>query len=260
MSPRNWILLIAVLIALVAGVMFFSSPDEPEPGEPAPEPALQSQTPTEPESEPEPAPQPAVPEPEPVPLPALDESDEFVRERVDAIAEDETLEPALRTDQLVRKATVVLENLAEGGLARGPLSHLAPKADFPVTREDDRLLMDPAGFERYDRIADMAAAVRPEQAVVLLESLDPLLQDAYRELGVQDVDVESRLAAAIDVLLETPIPEGPVALKQPAVMYEFADPELESLLPAQKQLIRMGPENARQVLDTLRRIRPLLDS
>jgi hypothetical protein len=43
-------------------------------------------------------------------------------------------------------------------------------------------------------------------------------------------------------------------------MYECAVPELESLLPAQKQLIRMGPENARQILDTLRRIRPLLDS
>lgn len=260
MSPRNWILLIAILIALVAGVMFFSSPDEPEPPEQtqAPAPAPQPRTTPEPEPEPEPAPQPAVPEPEPVPLPALDESDEFVRERIDAVAEDEALEPALRTDQLVRKATVVLENLAEGGLARGPLSHLAPKADFPVTREGDRLLMDPAGFDRYDRIAAMAAAVRPEQAVALLETLDPLMQDAYRELGVQDVDVESRLAAAIDVLLATPIPEGPVELKQPAVMYEYADPELESLLPAQKQLIRMGPENARKILDTLRRIRPLL--
>ncbi|MDZ7824853.1 MAG: hypothetical protein U5R48_01015 [Gammaproteobacteria bacterium] len=80
-----------------------------------------------------------------MPLPALDESDEFVRERVDAIAEDEALEPALRTDQLVRKATVVLENLAEGGLARGPLSHLAPKADFPARRKAIACCMRSAG-------------------------------------------------------------------------------------------------------------------
>jgi hypothetical protein len=260
MSPRNWILLIAVIIALIAGVMFFSSSDEPEPPEQTrvPAPAPQPQSSPEPEPEPEPEPQPAVPEPEPVPLPALDESDEFVRERVDTIAGDDALEPALRTDQLVRKFAVVLENLAEGGLARGPLSHLAPKADFPVTRDGERMLMDPAGFDRYEPVVDMVAAVRPEQAVMLLETMDPLLQDAYRELGVQDVDVESRLAAAIDVLLATPIPEGPVELKQPAVMYEYADPELEALLPAQKQLIRMGPENARQILDKLRRIRPLL--
>jgi len=193
-------------------------------------------------------------------LPPLDESDRFIREQVGSAATDDAIERILSTDQLVRRFTVVLENLAEGGLARGPLSHLAPKADFPVRRNGEQLLMDPAGFDRYDRVVDMVAAVRPEQAVTLLEAMDPLLQDAWQELGVQDVDVESRLAAAIDVLLATPIPEGPVELKQPSVMYEFADPELESLLPAQKQLIRMGPENARQILDTLRRIRPLLDS
>jgi len=40
--------------------------------------------------------------------------------------------------------------------------------------------------------------------------------------------------------------------------YEFADPNLESLADAQKQLLRMGPANAKLVTDKLREIEAAL--
>jgi hypothetical protein len=48
---------------------------------------------------------------------------------------------------------------------------------------------------------------------------------------------------------------GPVALAQPKVLYEFADPELESRSAGQKILMRMGAENAARVKTKLREIR-----
>ena len=45
----------------------------------------------------------------------------------------------------------------------------------------------------------------------------------------------------------------------PAVRsYHFADPALEALSPAQKQLLRLGPGNARRVQAKLRELAPAL--
>ena len=36
-------------------------------------------------------------------------------------------------------------------------------------------------------------------------------------------------------------------LVRPVVMFEYADPQLESLSAVQKQLLRMGPDNSRAI-------------
>jgi hypothetical protein len=56
------------------------------------------------------------------------------------------------------------------------------------------------------------------------------------------------------VLLETPVVEGDVRLEPRGALYEYADPRLEALLPAQKQLIRTGPRNTRLMQAKLREI------
>jgi hypothetical protein len=264
MAPRYWILIAAVLVALVAGVMFLSSPDESAPEtRTVPE---RTPAPPAPETEPTPAPEPPAvpnpapePEPEPVTLPPLGASDDFVRDRAGSVAEDAALDRVLSTDQLVRRFTVVVENLAEGSLARDPLAFMAPSGSFQATRRDGTLVIAPATYERYDGIAAMVEAVRPQQAVGLLRLIEPLVGDAYSELGEQDADIEARLAAAIDLMLATPEVEGPIELTQPTVAYEFADPELEALAPSQKLLLRMGPENRAIVREKLRAIRALID-
>jgi hypothetical protein len=56
-------------------------------------------------------------------------------------------------------------------------------------------------------------------------------------------------------MIATPIPEGPVRLVEgKGATWAFADPALERLDPAQKQLLRMGPENAARIIDTLRQV------
>ena len=55
-------------------------------------------------------------------------------------------------------------------------------------------------------------------------------------------------------LLSTPAIDGSERLKQKGIGYGYADDRLESLTPAQKQLLRMGPRNARVIKAKLRDI------
>jgi hypothetical protein len=45
---------------------------------------------------------------------------------------------------------------------------------------------------------------------------------------------------------------APIALMRPKVLYEFADPDLETRSAGQKILVRMGAENERKVKAWLR--------
>jgi len=59
----------------------------------------------------------------------------------------------------------------------------------------------------------------------------------------------------IDHLLETPNVDEPVSLHRPHVLYEYADPALESLSAGQKLMIRIGPVHratVRQFLEDMR--------
>ncbi|MEF2975551.1 DUF3014 domain-containing protein, partial [Pseudomonas aeruginosa] len=60
------------------------------------------------------------------------------------------------------------------------------------------------------------------------------------------------------ILLDTPEPRGLLALSDEEVMYTYADPELENLPAAQKQMLRIGPDNRALVKSKLREIRQRL--
>ena len=51
----------------------------------------------------------------------------------------------------------------------------------------------------------------------------------------------------LDRILATPEIEGLIALTRKSVLYRYADPQLEELVPLQKHLLRMGPENIRRI-------------
>ena len=262
MAGKNWVILAAAALAVLAGALLLF-PSEPEPA-PAPivvpeaEPAPPPPAP-EPEPEPEPAP---PPEPEPEPLPALDVSDAFVRDGAAPLSNSAVLATLLRTDQLLRKLTAVMENLAQGQVLRAPVAGLAPRDAFPVLKEGlgDRavLTLDPAGYDRFNAIGALFASLDPEATAALLKSFVPLMETAYGELGVGSPDVLVRVRQGIDVVLTTPRPEGLIRLKQPSVMYTFADPVLEALAPAQKLVLRMGPDNRRELESFLSRLKDAL--
>jgi hypothetical protein len=86
----------------------------------------------------------------------------------------------------------------------------------------------------------------------------PLFQRAYEELGYPGKYFNDRLMEALDDLLAAPELDGPLALEQPKVLYQFADPDLESRSAGQKILLRMGKANALRVKAKLLEIRRAL--
>lgn len=208
------------------------------------------------------APAPAVPapppptagiEPAPVVLPELDATDALVRELVRALSSHPTVASWLATDGLIRNFAVVVENISNGQAPSTHLQVLRPEGTYPVLRDDESVIADTRGYARYAGIADAVDAIDPDGAAELYATLRPRIQEAYEDLGYQQ-SFDVALERAIVLLLRTPVSDNLVLLESAGALWAYSDPSIEGLEPAQKQLLRMGPRNARRVQDKLREI------
>ncbi|WP_332826604.1 DUF3014 domain-containing protein [Ramlibacter sp.] len=148
----------------------------------------------------------------------------------------------------------------------------APPSAWPVQpmggrftveeRADGSQVIAAANAQRYARFVAFATAVDTESAVRLYTRMYPVLEGAWRQLGMGDRYLNDRVVAVIDQLLATPEPagppqvrltevKGPIPSTRPWVRYEFVDPQLESLSAGQKVLIRVGPEHAKRLKQKL---------
>jgi hypothetical protein len=123
-----------------------------------------------------------------------------------------------------------------------------------VTQSGGRLVIDPRSFRRYDAIAGAVASLDPRASATLYSLFRPRINEAYAELGFPNTPFDATLEDALVTLVSTPIPDGPIEVTPRGATYAFANPRFEVLAPAQKQLLRMGPENARAVKAKLRDI------
>jgi hypothetical protein len=115
--------------------------------------------------------------------------------------------------------------------------------------------IDARNAARYAPYAALVQALDARATVDLYVRFYPLFQKAYAELGDPRGYFNDRVIAAIDDLLAAPEAKEPPALARPGVLYQFADPALESRSAGQKLMLRMGGENAAKVKTKLREIR-----
>jgi len=193
---------------------------------------------------------------EPVVLPPLDESDALVRTLVRALSNHPVAAAWLTSDDLVRKFTVAVSNIAEDLSPGKQLSTLRPHKDFAVVEKDGKQYVDPRSYDRYGSVADAVGSIDAADAAKLYATLKPRIEDAARELGVPAGGFDRVLERAIVALLRTPSPDGPVRVTPnvEGIGYAFVDDRLEGLSAGQKALLRMGPHNARVVKTKLREI------
>lgn len=253
-SILTWPVIAAAVLALVAGLTLFwlfSSRGPVTVPEIADERAAPAEAPVPAEEEPEPEAEPEEPE---VVLPALSESDAFVREALGKLSQHPDLASFLLTDELARKIVAAVANIAEGENPARHFPYLAPEERFDVVHRAPEVFVDPRSYHRYDRLTEAFASLDTEGVAALYRDAKPLLNEAYAELGYQDEAFEDALQKAITILLETPAVEGRIALRGDSVNYTFAESRLEALAPAQKQLLRTGPENTKIIQGKLRAI------
>jgi hypothetical protein len=153
-----------------------------------------------------------------------------------------------------------VDQLAEGSAPRRDFETLRPEGRFLALGRDAELRVDPASYRRYDALAAAVAALDARVAAAAYRRLAPLCEEAYRALGYPEGGFDARLRTALALLAATPRTEASPALVAEVKRYEFADPSLESLADAQKQLLRMGPDNAAHITAKLREIEAALDA
>lgn len=189
-----------------------------------------------------------------VSLPALNASDAPFVDALAGVMGSSVVARWLVPQELVRRIVVTVDNLP-----RKVMPHqLSPIHRVPGTFAVTGGAIAPTNAERYVPLVRALEAVDEAKLVALYVRWYPRFQDAYREQGYPNAYFNDRLVEALDSLLSTPSVSGGVAVVQPKVLWQFADPKLEALPAGQKILLRMGPDNAARVKAKIAAVRRLV--
>jgi len=182
----------------------------------------------------------------------LDQSDDIIRKLAQELSSHPELAAWLVSKDLIRKFVAAVDNIANGLSPRPQIDFFSTKGGFKFIKKKGLLYMDPATYGRYDKVADVFLSLNSEGCAILYRRLEPLIQEAYKDLGYPKGDFRKTLTRAIVELLEVPVVEGDILIEKKVITYKMSDPRLEKLSGAQKHLFRMGPENTQIIQEKLR--------
>lgn len=203
-----------------------------------------------------------APPSEPVrPLPPLGQMDIFLRALLGTLSASPELARWLVTDDLIRQMAHAIDVVARGQSPARELTVLRPEGAFRATGSPRSLTVDPAAYRRFDGLAAAVSSLDPKAVADVYRTIQPRLEEAYRALGRSESSVDQAVRAALQVLIDTPAVDEPIRLVPGAgATFAYADPRLQTLAPAQKQLIRMGPDNLVRVTTRLREIKTAIET
>jgi len=133
-----------------------------------------------------------------------------------------------------------------------PAHRPKPGKHQPAPRPPPRAFTSPRSWARYDAITRAFTSVNAAAAGDAWAKLRPYFDAAFSEIGKPGQRFDDVLTAALRRLVAVELPGGEVELQPKGALYLYADPKLEALSPAEKQLLRMGPANGRAVQAQLR--------
>ena len=263
-NARTFVIaVVAATLAAIAGWIVYTQWFRPVPPPELPAPtALTPTEPARPLAVPElPTLRHPLPEaPAGPPLPALADSDGAFATALGASLGQSDLLRWLIPQDLIRRIVVTVDNLPRKTVPRR-MSPVKPvPGTFTVGTAGSTPVIAQANAERYAPFVRGLEAIDANELVAVYVRWYPRFQEAYRELGYPDGHFNDRLVEAIDTMLATPRTNAPLAVVQPKVLWEFADPRLEALPAGQKILLRMGPDNAERVKARLAEVRRLVAS
>ncbi|MGH9175247.1 MAG: DUF3014 domain-containing protein [Vicinamibacterales bacterium] len=195
-------------------------------------------------------------------LPPLHQMDTFLRALLGGLSTSPELARWLATDDLIRQMANGIDRISRGFSPARDLTVLRPQGTFAATSARERTTtIDPASYRRYDGLAALVSSVDAQSVADAYRTIQPRLDEAYRGLGRAEGGVDNAVSVALQILIDTPVVEGPIRLVPgPGAIYQYADPKLEELRPAQKQLLRMGPDNLARVQERLRQIKQAIET
>jgi hypothetical protein len=189
-----------------------------------------------------------------VPVPALAASDAVVRSLVATLSAHPQLAVWLATDDLVRRFVNTVVALARGSSPASHLESAAPVEPFSVVSTGGRTRIADASYRRYDVLAEAFLSLDAAGASRLYVWLQPLFEEAYAELGISERSFDETMALAVRNVLAVEVPPAPLEVVPSEGRYLFRDPRIEARTPAEKQLLRLGPETAPRIQNKLREL------
>jgi hypothetical protein len=182
----------------------------------------------------------------------LNQSDPAVRELIAAAQVPRQMREWSRQKELLRAVVAAVDNVAQGQSPTVQLAFLSPGDKFTVIVKNGTTCLDPRSYRRYDALIDVFVAIPDETLLFWYRKLSPTLETAFREMGYPGITFLQWLKQAGEQLDQVPVLKADVPLEKKIVSYAFADSNLESLTPAQKHLLRLGPQNVARIQKKLR--------
>lgn len=188
---------------------------------------------------------PTPPEPMLPPLPALAESDDAVRDSLADIPLGSLGQQYLLSANIIERTSSTLYLMAQGDVPYKLIPIARPKAPFPISDDGLKVTADVAGFSRYDALSDWLRQLDIAAILDGVRWLIPLFREAWSFYGESPETFDIAVLNVLDSIIATPeidLSEARLIRKEAVWIYE--DEALEALTPLQKQIIRMGPDNA----------------
>jgi len=261
---RLWLGLASVLALIAIGAYFWLRQAPPQLPPPVPVVSPSAIAPAKP----------AINYPVPLPpgmteLPPVEQSDNFVKERLAELFNAQAVKTHLLTENFVRRVVATVDNLARSFAPPSKWPFRPTPGRFTVETDADGSVIGARNAARYRPFVALVESLDTGRAVDLYRLLYPLFQRAYEDLGYPGKYFNDRLVAVIDLLLETPEPSGalkvelpeirgPLKPTHPWVLYRYSDPALEGLSSGQKILLRVGRENEKRLKSKLAEFRKLI--
>ncbi len=254
-------LVVAVVLGCIAAVIVFwpkkesaplpvTAPAQPPPVAAAPEirhPIEEAQTGAEPYKDSK-------------PLPALAVSDATMQNTLADLFGATTFDKLFYPDQIVHRFVATIDNLPRKTVPGRYMPVTPAEGPLITAGKDESLSIAAANAARYAPYVRAVEAIDAGKLVATYVYFYPLMQEDYRNLGYPKGYFNDRLIEAIDDMLAAPEAPPTVMLVQPKVLYQYADPDVETRSAGQKIMMRMGSENAAKVKAKLREIRRELTS
>ncbi len=201
-------------------------------------------------------------EPTPAPL-NLADGDALMKDGAGGISAHVELARWLSNPDIVRRLVAAMVQVSEGESPRETLGFMVVKGEFSVVQTKDKKtkkkksFISPKSTARYNFVTQVIGTIDAAAAGALYAKVRPFAESVFREISAPGKTFDDTLQRAIDLLVSVPISDAPVevAPQEEGIGYRCVDPVLEALSPAQKHLLRMGPVNARVVVDKLKAFR-----
>lgn len=181
---------------------------------------------------------------------------------VAALLDDVSADPPVRTflheRDWIGRAVRAAAALAAGRVPRELVRGAAPAGRFSVETVGRETVISVESYRRYDALADAVGGISPAAVRALITALRAPIEAAYRSAGDPSAPLDALVARALLRVEAAPVPEGEILVRPAGAYFVLEDPHLEALGDVEKQLLRMGPRNARVLQAKAREIREAL--